>query len=188
MGRKIVFAMHRKPLLSLLKFYLKDFPKEHEKTERFISFVEENGSCFTTEYLPGHVTGSAWIVNNKRKHALLTHHRKLNMWVQLGGHSDGSSDTFNVAFREAKEESGLKNIFPVSCSIFDIDIHLIPKTPTMPEHYHYDVRFLFEADKNEPISVSDESHDVAWFSLEEIHHITSEESVLRMADKTKFLQ
>lgn len=177
--------MDRNPLLSKLQEYLSRYPDEKETVERFIDFVKKNPSCFCTDFLPGHVTGSAWIIDKSREHALLTHHKKLNMWVQLGGHADGESDIFSVAFREAKEESGLAKIIPLSNSIFDIDIHLIPGTRTMSEHYHYDVRFLFEADMNDQIAVSDESHDVSWFSVDNLRQVTQEESVLRMGRKTK---
>ncbi len=177
--------MERQSLLSKLKDYTDRFPEERLTTDRLIDFVVQNDRCFMTSFEPGHVTGSAWIVDSHRKHTLLTHHKKLDMWVQLGGHADGESDILSVAFREAKEESGLTNIVPVSESIFDIDIHLIPKNPVMPEHYHYDVRFLFEADMNEKVAVSDESHDVAWFSVDDLQQVTDEESVLRMGRKTR---
>src|SRR5215510_11521790 len=89
-------------------------------------FVAANPNCFERSLQIGHVTGSAWIVDLDRTHALLTHHRKLNKWLQLGGHADGDPDILRVALREAREESNLDAIRPVSENIFDVDIHVIP--------------------------------------------------------------
>jgi 8-oxo-dGTP pyrophosphatase MutT (NUDIX family) len=115
---------------------------------------------------------------------LLTHHKKLGRWLQLGGHADGDSQVMRVASREAEEESGLKQLALVSREIFDIDVHLIPERGQEPAHYHYDVRFLFEADKNETLVVSEESNDLAWVPLVSIEDYSCEESILRMVRKT----
>lgn len=110
------------------------------------------------------------------------HHAKLNKWVQPGGHADGEENILNVALREAEEETGLKNLMP-NAAIFDVDVHVIPARKDFPEHFHYDIRFLIEADEREKIVVSDESHDVKWVSLDELEEYTSERSVLRMKEK-----
>ncbi len=142
-----------------------------------------NEDCFKPELQIGHVTGSAWIVNKARDVALLTHHKKLNIWVQLGGHADGDSNIQRVAEREALEESGLMDLVTVSPEIFDIDIHEIPARKTEPAHYHYDCRFLIQAE-TEDYTVSDESHDLKWIPLADMSTYTTEESVLRMVRKT----
>ena len=149
-----------------------------------VAFVRRQPDCFErTCFEDGHVTGSAWIVCPQRQRVLLTHHRKLEKWLQLGGHSDGVSNTLRVAQREAEEESGL-TVRPVNESVFDIDIHTIPVRGDDPEHKHYDVRFLFEADDHAPLTMSDESNDLRWVSIEALPNLTAEESVLRMARKT----
>ena len=131
--------------------------------------------------MPGHVTGSAWIVDQAGERTQLTHHRKLNMWIQLGGHSDGDPNSLNVALREANEESGL-TVNPVAESIFDLDIHLIPARKSEPAHYHYDVRYILVAD-SDAFTVSEESLDLAWVSPKELPTLTDEESMLRMLAK-----
>jgi 8-oxo-dGTP pyrophosphatase MutT (NUDIX family) len=113
--------------------------------------------------------------------ALLLHHRKLNRWMQPGGHADGDLDLLAVALREAREESGLRSIEPVSGEVFDVDIHEIPPFKDIPAHYHFDVRFLLVADDSEVPSQNDESNEVKWIELSEIGRYTDEESVLRMA-------
>ncbi len=148
------------------------------------SFKEllEHPDAFLRTHLPGHITGSAWIVNEAHTKALLVHHAKLNKWVQPGGHADGEEDVFAVALREAREETGLAN-FSADQHIFDIDIHLIPARKDFPKHYHYDVRYLLVAKDAQNIAVSDESHDVRWFDFDQIQNHTRERSVLRMVEK-----
>lgn len=151
--------------------------------DRLMEFVETNSDCFERTLETGHITGSAWVVNKAGTHVLLTHHRKLDMWLQLGGHVDGNSDIPEAALREAIEESGLNDLHMVSPDIFDIDIHLIPAHKTEPAHYHHDVRFLFQATDSEDYIVSDESHDLAWVEIVKLDQYTTEKSMLRMAQK-----
>lgn len=155
--------------------------------QRLSQFVAQHPDCFERSLSIGHVTGSAWIIDLARDHALLTHHRKLNRWLQLGGHSDGDHDTLRVALREGREESGLSALQPVSEAIFDIDVHLIPERKGEPAHYHYDVRFLLEADRQAPLTISSESKDLAWVPLEEILALAPEPSIRRMVAKSRAL-
>jgi len=108
----------------------------------------------------------------------------LNKWLQLGGHADGDFDILRVALREAREESGLATIRPVSTAIYDIDIHVIPARGSEPEHLHYDVRFLLEADRTAPLLASRESRSLAWTPLTRIAELNPEESMARMVAKT----
>lgn len=174
--------MDRPLLIELLRAYESDFEEEQKFVHRFLELLEQP-SCFQRTHLPGHITGSAWIVNKDRSRSLLVHHAKLNKWVQPGGHADGEENILNVALREAEEETGLKNLVP-SREIFDVDIHLIPERKDFPAHYHYDIRFLVDADESEQVVVSYESHDVQWIALAEIEQFTQERSVLRMKEKT----
>ena len=150
-------------------------------------FVEEHPDCAERSLQVGHLTGSAWIVDRERKRTLLTHHRKLNKWLQLGGHADGDLDPVAVAMKEAREESGLINLRLISGDVFDVDKHLIPARKADPDHYHYDIRFMVEADPDEPLLISDESHDLAWIEIARMAEYNDEESMLRMARKTTAL-
>lgn len=175
--------MHRKYLCHSLAAYGQRFPAETAVVTRFIEFVESHTDCFERSLQIGHVTGSAWVINAENSQALFTHHRKLNRWLQLGGHADGESYVPNVALREAVEESGLTQLQLLDEAIFDIDIHLIPARKQEPAHYHYDVRYLIQATGQEQIQASDESNDLAWFTLDEINRLIDEESIQRMARK-----
>ena len=177
--------MNRDFLLSKLNRYQPFDAHEYSMCERIVKFVKENPDCFERTLLIGHITGSAFIVNKQRHHTLMTHHQKLDKWLQLGGHSDGDPNTMNVALREAEEESGLKTIAPISEDIFDVDVHKIPARKNEPAHYHYDIRFLFEADDAEKLIITNESNDLRWIPLERMEEYTTEETVLRMIKKIR---
>ena len=180
--------MHRKPLLNKLASYQATWKNEADTTKQFIDFVSSHADCFERTLAAGHVTGSAWVVNRAGTQVLLTHHKKLNNWFQLGGHADGNAHMLEVAIQEVKEESGLAQFEPVTEDIFDIDIHLIPERKNELAHYHYDVRFLIRSTGNDSYTVSDESHDLQWVQLNELAALTTEESMLRMAGKWKKLR
>lgn len=175
--------MSRNTLLIQLGDYAEHYPEESDTVERFIKFVQEHDDCFERTQLAGHITGSAWLTNQARSHVLLTHHRKLDRWLQLGGHADGNSNILEVAIREAREESGIKDITVVSTTLFDIDIHEIPARAHEPKHYHYDARFALTASTSDVFTVSEESHALEWIEIDRLQTKTSETSMLRMADK-----
>lgn len=178
--------MHRTAVLNLLRAHLTRDLVEHEAemTRLTIAFVEEHEDCFLRSQLSGHLTGSAWIVDALRTRTLLTHHRKLDKWLQLGGHADGDPDLLAVALREAQEEGGITKLRPVNTQIFDMDRHWIPERKSEPAHWHYDLRFMIEADPNEPLIVTNESKDLAWVALDEVTTLNPEESMARMVRKT----
>ncbi len=179
--------MHRKPLPDQLYEYSQRHPEESAVVSRFIEFVETQPECFERSLAFGHITGSAWVVNRDGTEVLLTHHRKLDCWLQLGGHADGDPDILSVATKEAEEESGLTDFTPVGEGIFDIDIHPIPARSNEPAHLHYDVRYVLRANGSIDFTVSEESHDLRWVPLEEVKNLTTEPSMARMVEKCRRL-
>lgn len=179
--------MHRNLLLAALSQYSSDYPAEIATAQRFITFVQNHADCFERGLSIGHITGSAWVVDGTGERALFTHHRKLSRWLQPGGHADGDPDVRKVSLREAQEESGLQLLEFVSPHIFDLDAHRIPARGAEPAHIHYDVRFALRAVGGEPLVVSEESNELAWFSMAEIAARFADESVLRMMRKWKQL-
>ncbi|WP_420148380.1 NUDIX hydrolase [Spirosoma sp.] len=187
--------MHRQPLLQLLRQHKPDDPHEHDMTQATIAFVEANPDAFERSFLIGHVTGSAWIVSPDRSQTVLIHHRKLDRWLQPGGHADGDPDVAAVALREAQEETGLTSLRLIRPAgnailtastepvIFDVDVHTIPERNGLPEHLHYDIRFLLEADPSEPFGYSDEIKNIRWFSLEVAMEYAKSESIHRLLRK-----
>jgi len=130
--------------------------------------------------LEGHLTASAWIVDASGTRALLTHHRKLNRWLQLGGHCDGDANLAHVSLREAIEESGIEGL-TIDPTPIDVDVHTIPARANEPEHFHLDTRFLVMAPPGAQIVVSDESHALAWLTPDEIRERGVDESVMRLS-------
>jgi 8-oxo-dGTP pyrophosphatase MutT (NUDIX family) len=167
----------------LLDAYRRRYPGEAEVIALFESFLAERKDAFARSCPPGHFTGSAWLVSADGERVLLTHHRKLNLWLQLGGHADGDPNLARVALREGEEESGLSNL-SVEDAIFDLDRHAIPAHESDPSHFHYDVRFVVRANGDETYAVGDESHDLAWRRIAEIAvDENADASVRRMANK-----
>lgn len=141
-------------------------------------------SSLSRACLPGHFTASAWVLDVNFDSALLLHHAKLDMWLQPGGHCDDDPDLVAVAKKEVEEETGLKNIKLLQPGIFDLDIHLIPAHNTDPWHYHYDIRFLFQAYAGASLRKNHESHALAWVPLTKISADKSlDPSIVRMAEK-----
>ncbi len=184
--------MHRQHLLRMLERYAVQHPAERDVAERILALMHEHIDCFHRSCRPGHITGSAWVLSHDRSQCLLVHHRKLDRWLQPGGHADDQTHILAVALREAQEETGLEELeFGIDDDLIplDIDVHRIPERRDASgdliedAHEHHDIRFLLVAAEGQELVVSDESHDVRWFSRDQCVNITDERSVLRMLEK-----
>ena len=181
----------RAPLLDQLARYLARHPEERIAVDHVIQFVRANSDCFERSCVPGHVTGSAWILSHDRRAFLLAHHAKLDRWLQCGGHSDGDPDTAAVALREAREESGLEKLEFAQRDangaprIFDVDVHVFPARGADPAHLHHDVRFLLLAAPGEEPRVSSESNALRWFPVDVDHPELAHESLARLVRKAR---
>lgn len=175
--------MHRNPLLRILQAYQPIDNADSAQRDCIVEFVKSEPRCFERSLAVGHITGSAWLIDRTSQRALLTHHAKLDKWLQLGGHADGDPDTLRVAIREAHEESGLTDIFPLSADIFDLDVHPIPARGDDPAHLHYDIRFLLQAGGSDEHVKSDESHELRWFTMDDLAGFPVGLSVRRMCEK-----
>ncbi len=163
--------------------YARRWPGERAAVEHFRELQREARHAYLRERLDGHFTGSAWLVDRGGSRVLLTHHRKLGRWLQLGGHADGDEDLAGVALREAEEESGLSGL-RLEGGLFDLDRHWIPERADVPAHWHYDARFVVRASADEAFVVSAESLDLAWRPIAElVDDPEADESVRRMARK-----
>ena len=178
--------MKRSSLLSLLDSYI---PSDGLETEMYLEtkqFVIDNPECFERTLQVGHITASGWVVSPDRDKALLMHHRKLDRWFQPGGHCDGDPDVANVARKEVEEETALTHFALANDQIFDVDIHLIPANSKDNAHYHYDIRFIFEADPKSELIINMESKDVKWIPIQDVQKLNNSESIMRMVRKTTF--
>ena len=169
----------------LLNLGLSDRPEEAADRDRMINLLDHCSTCFSRETFPAHFTGSALVVSWDAARVLLHHHRKLDRWLQFGGHCDGSEDVLSVARREAFEESGIAGLAPVSNQPFDLDIHEIPVFGAEPAHEHYDVRYLFAAPNRATATISSESNELRWFTLEQAQHQNLDPGQLRIIARLK---
>jgi 8-oxo-dGTP pyrophosphatase MutT (NUDIX family) len=183
--------MHRRLLLELLERHVGCRPEDRTVAEQVSHFVRSHPDCFERTCREGHITGSAWILSPDHHEVLLTHHRKLGRWLQLGGHSDGEGDPRQVALREAREESGLERFrflpderdpLPL-----DLDIHPIPAHGGEPAHLHLDVRFLLVAGLGQQLRISEESKELRWFPRARLSEWVDEESLLRLERRAREL-
>ncbi len=156
--------------------------EEIQVRNRFIDFIRNHPDCFLRSNLKGHITASAFVVDRAARKLLLIHHKKLNKWLQPGGHCDGDEDTLAVAIKEVFEETGVQ-IPAQNQPIIDLDIHTIPERKEVPEHEHFDVRYLFDSDSTRPLIRNHETLALQWIFWEDIRKYTEEESVLRILKK-----
>jgi len=170
-------------LIELLRNHVPADETEEKHRENTLSFVRRTPLCASRETLSGHVTASAWILSPDLNAVLLTHHKKLGRWLQLGGHVEDDVSIQAAALREAREESGIPRMDLLDEALFDIDVHLIPERKGTPAHYHYDFRFLIQAGYRDFI-VSPESNDLAWLDATKPLESLADASIARMQSKT----
>ncbi len=119
------------------------------------------------EFVPGHITASCFIVDPSSSRILLHHHRRLNRWLQMGGHVDGSESAIEAALREGAEESGLPDLELLTGEVIDVDVHEIPPAGDEPEHLHFDLRYAVATSSPESIMIApEESNELSWFELD----------------------
>jgi 8-oxo-dGTP pyrophosphatase MutT (NUDIX family) len=167
---------------TLLSYAAQDVQQE-EVRERMLAFLAKHpeNACHR-ECLEGHFTGSVMLLDAKGETLLLTLHRKLGRWLQLGGHCDGDANMVGVALREAQEESGIEQI-QIDSRPVDLDIHVIPERKGVPEHLHLDVRFVAWAEEGAKEVISDESVELRWVPLGEVAQLSSDESMIRTVER-----
>ncbi len=184
--------MNTDALLSALNAHSPADQEEENHRGKMIAFVSAHlRDWWKRANSVGHVTGSAWVLNVERTHALLLHHCKLNRWVQPGGHLDDTdASPCAGAMREAREETGIQDLRFADDALFDVDIHTIPARPAQagkneaePAHLHYDVRYLIIAAEDQ-VTISAESLDAKWISLQDLAQSAFERSIGRMAEKS----
>lgn len=147
--------------------------------ERILAFLDEHPDALYRTCLAGHLTAAALVVDHAGERALLTHHKKLEKWLQLGGHVDGDGDLAAAALREAVEESGIGEL-EIDPRPIDLDVHSIPEHGDEPEHLHLDVRFVARAPRGAREELSEESIELGWFAPDELGRIEVDDSVARL--------
>jgi 8-oxo-dGTP pyrophosphatase MutT (NUDIX family) len=163
---------------------------QDEVRSRILAFVEAHPEdAHLRSCLEGHLTASAMLMDHAGERVLLTLHRKLGLWLQLGGHCDGDANLVGAALREAHEESGIEGI-EIDPEPLDLDIHLIPaygpEGPAhVPAHLHLDTRFVAFAPAGSVERLSEESLELRWFGLDELAGLGCDASMLRAARRVR---
>lgn len=176
----------KKDVQKLLQEHKSQFIVEQKFINDTLEFIDMNTDFYTRENTIGHITASAWILDKEMEHGLLIHHRKLNKWFQPGGHIEPEDKSiFNASLREAKEETGIDKLIPISQNIFDIDIHVIPGNQKTPKHLHYDIRFAFVTTTNEYTINTNEVKDIKWIEINNALQTPEEfQGIIRMLEKS----
>lgn len=146
-------------------------PDEESKAllQTMLAFVRSAPDPLSRTSSTSHVTASAVIARPDGGAFLLIRHRKLEKWLQPGGHVDPQdASVFETALRESREETGVADLEPaLGGRIFDVDVHRIPARGDQPGHVHYDVRHLLVSRAEAGTGQPEEVDGVAWCTLEE---------------------
>ena len=162
--------------------------QERVDKEMMIEYINTFKDVLTRENKMCHFTASSWIVNKQRTKVLMIYHNIYQSWAWTGGHSDGDDNLLHVALKEAKEETGLKNLKVLkqdiySLEIVTVDCH-IKRGKFIPSHLHLDCCYLFEADENEPLRIKeDENSGVKWIDIEKATEVTNEPKMIPIYQK-----
>ncbi|WP_405882346.1 NUDIX hydrolase [Streptomyces sp. NBC_01136] len=160
---------------------LKKYEDQEELRQTYLDHLSEHPDGMWKSCTAGHVTASALVIDPARGRVLLTLHRKLRMWLQMGGHCEPGDVTLAAAaLREATEESGIEGLTLLPGGPVTLDRHAIPA----PCHWHLDVQYAALAPADAEAAISDESLDLRWFGYEEVADV-ADASVVRLLAATR---
>ena len=147
---------------------------EQERLDQalILDFLSRNEDAFLRGNRLAHMTASAWIVNPERTKTLMVYHNIYNSWSWTGGHADGETDLLSVALREAREETGIEHVRPVSPEIFSLEVLTVDghekRGEYVSSHLHMNLTYLLEARESDTLHICrEENSGVAWFALED---------------------
>ena len=158
----------------------KSFNEQEEVDKRIIlKYINDFDDVLTRQNKYGHFTSSAFVLNKERTKMLMIYHNIYKSWAWVGGHSDGDADLLHVAMKEAKEETGIKNVQPILKDIYSLEIITVnghvKRGKYVGSHVHLNLTYLLEVDEKEEIKIKeDENSGVKWVPIDEILEVSSE--------------
>ena len=163
--------------LAMARALLSSF--EDDLGDRYRSLIDSYPDACLRTCRPGHLTGSALVVDDDGANTLLLLHAKLGRWLQPGGHADGDANLAAVALREATEETGIAGlrIWPQP---LHLDIHEVDP-PGEDAHLHYDVRFLVRSPAGAQPQGNHESRGLRWVPLDGLADFGCDSGLVRLA-------
>ncbi|MCG6927235.1 MAG: NUDIX hydrolase [Acidobacteria bacterium] len=165
--------------------------EEARDRDRILEFVRRHVDPFARRIAEGHLTGSAIVVSADGGRVLMLHHRKLDRWLQPGGHANpGERTGEEVALREALEETGIVGLelHPNAPRPLDVDVHDIPGRENEPAHQHLDLRYLVTAPEDAAVSPQvEELHALRWTAWEELDDLGPDRGLRRALRKARAL-
>ena len=160
---------------------LKEYEDQEQLRQAYRDHLDAHPDGMWKSCHAGHITASALVIDPGRDRVLLTLHRKLRMWLQMGGHCEpGDATVADAALREATEESGITGLRLLPGGPVRLDRHPIPA----PCHWHFDIQYAAVAPPDAEHMISDESLDVRWFPYDEVAGV-ADESVVRLLEATR---
>ena len=169
--------------LEAITEYLPVCEQEEKDQEAMIKFIENNeDEVLHRRSSIAHLTSSGFIMNRDLTKALVIHHKIYDAWGWTGGHVDGDGDLLAVALKEAREETGLTQLEPLSEHILSLDILPVwgheKKGTYVSAHLHLNASYVLIADEKEPLIQNvEETNGVKWIVADDIH-LHSDEAVL----------
>ncbi len=170
-------------LIEQIKNY-KPYNEQEEKDKHTIlKYIDTFNDVLTRNNEFGHFTVSSWVVNKEKTKVLMIYHNIYKSWAWTGGHADGETDLLNVAIRELKEETGVKNVKILEDNIFSLEIICVnghvKKGKYVSSHVHLNLTYLLEVDEKEELRIKeDENSGVKWVNIEDIEKVSSEKWVV----------
>jgi 8-oxo-dGTP pyrophosphatase MutT (NUDIX family) len=160
---------------------LKSYEDQEELRQAYLDHLEAHPDAMWKACEAGHITASALVIDPGHGRVLLTLHKKLRIWLQMGGHCEPQDATVEAAaLREATEESGITGLTLLPGGPVRLDRHPIPP----PCHCHFDVQYAVLAPLGAVQEISDESLDLRWFAYDEVADV-ADDSVVRLLDATR---
>ena len=153
--------------------------QEKKEKELILSYMGQFQDIFTRENPMAHMTASSWIVNEDYTKVLMIYHNIYNSWAWTGGHADGDEDLLHVAVKEAREETGLSSVVPITEKIYSMEIlgvngH-VKRGEFVGTHVHLNITYLLQASEQEVLRIKpDENSGVRWEPIEEAVSLSNE--------------